>query len=225
MVWADVLGLDANKAQDDPHDVTAGLHQIREEIDILGRLMKGHPFSPDLYHPYLENVRKMVSVTNMSAGWSQYRHYGNAETILALRYCSEIIASEEVIQHEALQELLDEINRFRQEIEELEIPGSAKDFLLHQLKIMEQGIQAYPVQGNRGIRESFKRGVGDAHTVDQTTVDQAGPAPTSTLLKLWAAMKNAARGVDGVDKLLASLNNALTNGNALIDQVSRLPPP
>lgn len=222
MVWASVLGLDADRAPDDPHEVTARLQQIRREIDILEAAMRGTTFSSGLYAPYLENVRRMVSVPNISAGWSQYVHFGNAETLLALRYCAEILESEEAISHEDMQALLDEIHQFRTDITERDISAAAKEFLLHQLAIMEEGIQGYPIQGGRIIKDAFKRGVGDAVTVEESVMHEAGTEQISRLKKLWKGLQAGTKGVADLEKLASNIVSLLEKGSAIVESASKL---
>ncbi|OED64028.1 hypothetical protein A165_12620 [Vibrio tasmaniensis ZS-17] len=93
-VWASVFDLDANVAKSDPYFVHQKLTLFRGELDFLESAMASTNFSEHLYRPYINNVSRAVSVTNISASWSSYSGNLGADTILAISYCAEILPKE-----------------------------------------------------------------------------------------------------------------------------------
>lgn len=223
-IWADVLGLDTQLAEADPHAVQVQLKLVREELDLLERLMRSTNFSSDLYSPFIARVRSAVSVSNLAAAWANYSHFLNAETLLAFRYCSEILPSEEEIDVEALQSILDKIQALRAEIRDATISKAYQDFILHQIEIVERGIHEYPIKGEKAIKAAFAAGLADVVVTEDAIIHESSSEVSSKFVAVWTSLKAAARGITEVDKVAGSLTRLLENVPRAIDAVEKLLP-
>lgn len=223
-VWAEVFGLDPQVAEKDPHEVQVRLKAMRDEVDKLERQMRESAFSPDLYVGYLGNIRRVVTVANLAAGWSNYSGSVREDTLLALRYCAEIVPAEIGIAHEELQSILDKINEFRGELETADLPASARQFLLDQLNIMEKGIQDYPIKGGEAVRTAFKAGFSEVVMTEADLATGDAPPKVSKLAKLWRGLQTAANGITEVDKAAIALSHLLEKGPALLEGITKMLP-
>lgn len=211
--WAEVLGLDAQSTANDPHQVQAKLKSIREEVDLVGKLMAETSFSPMLYAPYLDKVRKTISVSNIDAGWANYKHPNlQADTLLALQYCSEILPSEPDISMEELQSVLDKVNKLRSEIETLALSRSVRDFLLRQLDIIENGIHDYPIKGGSAIKNAFKEGFADLASNADSLEKEADKAEASRVVQVWGAFRTAGKVFVETDRFASAYISLIEKG-------------
>lgn len=211
-VWAEVLGLDGQKANDDPHEVQSKLKLIRDELDLIDELMAETPFSPGLYSPYLDRIRRTVSVLNIAAGWSNYKQNLHADTLLALRYCSEILPSEPHISVEELQLVLDKVNELRSEIEALTLSRGVRDFLLRQLDIIENGIHDYPIKGGRAVKDAFKEGFADLASNADSLDKEADKEEASKVARVWGAFRTAGKEFVEADRIATAYVNLIEKG-------------
>lgn len=199
-IWAEVLGLDSQRTITDPHNVQEKLGLVRKEIDQTRALMEGTPYSKHLYAPYLDRIQNVVSVPNPAAPWAQYRGNLQADTILALGWCSETLAPEPHISMEELQEVLDTVLKLRMELNGLTLSPGIREFLLRQLEIIETGIRDYPIRGsaalNKAVHDGFTNIV-SASVTPSTTSDNEG---YSKVGKAWQKFREGAAEFVNMDK-------------------------
>jgi len=211
-VWADALGLDPQIANNDPHQVLIKLKLLREEVDLVEKLMAETPFSAQLYAPYLDRVRRTISVPNSSAGWSNYKQNLQADTLLALRYCSEILPPEPELAMEDLQSVLDKVSELRLEIESLTLSRGVRDFLLRQLDIIENGIHDYPIKGGSAIKNAFKEGFADFASNAYSLEKEADKAEASKVARVWGALQIAGKGFVETDRIATAYVHLIEKG-------------
>jgi hypothetical protein len=211
-VWAEALGLDPTEAQTDPHEVQAKLTMLRLEVDLAGKLMNETAFAKDLYEPYLSRVRSTISVGNISAQWANYKHNLQADTRLALMYCAQILPAEPEVSMEELQSVLDSVHRLRQEIEETELAPAVREFLLHQLAIIEKGIQDYPIRGGSAIKDAFKQGFADFGSQCEVVKTERDENETSKVVKVWSALKTAGKEIVEADRIASAYVGLIDKG-------------
>lgn len=217
-VWANVLGLDASNALEDPHDVLEKLGLVRTEINLVRSLMGETKFPPELYTPYLDRVRNVVTVGNISAPWSSYRSNLQAETIVVLGYCSEILKPEPAVSLAELQDVLDMVLKLRAEMEALSFSPGVKEFLLRQLHVIEIGIRDYPVSGVASIRNAFQKGAADmvssSELPDDNPQDKGG---YSKIAEAWKLFSKGAKAFVDTDRFATSLMQRIEQSGPLLD--------
>lgn len=221
--WARTLGIDPAAANANPHDVIDRLRLMNDEIGILRRLMQKTQFSTELYEPALQNVLRLLSVSNLAAGWNAYVGAVSAADMLALRWCSQAIESESGLTHSELQTLLDAINLFKESVESEELPESVREFVLHQIELIIRGIHQYPIIGRRAAREAVRSAAGEFMDVDESVSSAAPPAHWENLAKLWRTLlvgvegsEKLVKAVTGIAETVPKLTNAVSTAASLI---------
>jgi hypothetical protein len=206
-IWANAFGIDPGKAQQDPHDVVDRLRMMRDQISLLRNFMHGPKFSADLYEPALNAVIAMISVSNLSSQWGNFKPHVLPEHMLALRWCAQAIASEVGLTHGELQRLLDSISVFRASVVDDDLPEQARAFVLHQLDLMMRGIHDYPIRGRQAVRDAVKEAA-----IDVLDADVAEAAPVELREKLahfWKAGLGAAESGEKMVKLITGIAEAV----------------
>lgn len=220
--WAVVLGLDPETADADPHNVYNKLNLIRQEVDLIERLMRETHFSDGLYKPYLDRTRKVVTISNISGQWGNFAPHLNGETFLALRYCGEILAPEPALSPQELQAVLDKVRDLRSEIENLDLSPAIKSFLLSQLEIIETGIRDYPLRGGAAIKKAFQDGMADLMSHADAVSQAKDQAQVSKLGTVWKAFQEAAKHVVEADKIVSAYVKLLGYGHTAGEKLSNL---
>jgi len=200
MTWARVFDLDPTKSNIDSHEVQAHLRMLREEIESIVVLMNESSFSRDLYLPYISDLRSMISAPNLASPWSSYVHLASPETMLALRFLREIIAEEDSIDIEELQDLLDKLYAFRTELDSSAISKAQRDFFLDQLNIIERGIKEYPIRGAKSLKKSFKEGLSEVVLAEEILKEPNAEKEKGMLSELWDKTIKAGNLADDLSK-------------------------
>jgi hypothetical protein len=224
VIWSRVLGLDEAIAQNDPHAVQTELRLVREEVDLLERLMVATKFSKPLFAPYLSNVRSMVSVPNLSAGWSSYSHHAGLDTLLALRYCAEILPSEDEVNFGELQNLLDRAQDLRTELEVSDLDLGLRDFLLSQLDIIEKGIREYPIKGKRALKAALREGLADFATNEDAFKQPGGQMQKAQIKEVWGGFISTGDLNAEAKTAIAGMMKMLSHAPEMIEAVCALLP-
>ena len=159
--WAEAFGLDVVSSKTDPHDVNQQLTLLRHELDLLEEKMLASSFSENLFKPYIKRVRLTVTTNNIGASWNNYKNNLSPETILALRYCSEILENEPTADFDELEKVLSDLEQFKESINSSSVNGVTYDFVISQINIIEKAIRSYPIVGGAAIKKAFSEGFAD----------------------------------------------------------------
>ena len=220
-VWANVFGLDANVAKSDPHFVHQKLTLLRGELELLASSMASTHFSENLYKPYINNVSRAVSVTNIGASWSSYSGNLGADTIVAINYCAEILPKETECDFKSLTEILNSIDKLREQIESSDLHQATKSFVLSQISIIEKAIQNYPITGVESIKKAFTEGFSDicshADNIREDDVEVR-----SKVGEFWVKLRKVGGSVVEADKIASAVVKLVENGGKLSDGVAGL---
>lgn len=221
--WAEAFGLDTNVAKNDPHEVQEKLNLLRSEVDLIETSMLTTKYSSELYKPYLNRIRKTVTISNISASWSQYKVHLSADTILALRFCSEILIDEVTVPTEELEGILTKIKELKAEIEKGSLPEATYKFILSQILIIEAAIHDYPIKGGQSIKQAFKDGFADLTDKADGLKGNEHVESTSKLGKIWKDLKIVGGEFVEVDKMANTYIRLIEKGQALSDTLLSLP--
>ncbi len=219
--WGEVLGLDQEVARLDSHEVYEKLRFVRNELDLLQKLMRGTTFSSDLYEPYLQRVRNTIAVNNLASPWGNFKSNLHDDTILALKYCSDILPSEPDIDPTELENILSSIHEIKLEIENSSLSKGMYEFLLGQLAIIENAIQNYPIAGGSAIKKAFTEGLADwaAHADDISSATNEDTEKSSKVYGVWGSLKVAGEEFVKADRMANSLMGLVNKGQAVSDSV------
>ncbi|GLR77158.1 hypothetical protein [Aliivibrio sifiae] len=224
VAWGEVFGLDINVVKKDPHEVYSKLMLVRKEIELLESLMQQTSFSRNLYQPYLDRVKSTISVNNLSATWTSYKNNLSTDTILALRYCSEILEDEDAVDKDELESILNSVRALKEEIETSSLSPGMHDFLISQLDIIESAIQSYPITGGSALKKAFSQGFTDlASRVDdisESTDDDHDEA--SKVATVWGNLKTASKGIAETDRMANALIGLYDKGQNVAEPLLSL---
>ncbi|MEZ8635477.1 hypothetical protein AB6E23_08690 [Vibrio cyclitrophicus] len=220
-VWANVFGLDANVAKSDPHFVHQKLTLFRGELDLLESAMASTHFSENLYKPYINNVSRSVSVTNIGASWSSYSGYLGVDTILAINYCAEILPKETECDFESLTAILNAIDKLREQVEISDLHSATKSFVLSQISIIERAIQNYPITGVESIRKAFSEGFADICSHAEN-IQEDDAEVRSQVGEFWVKLRKVGGAVVETDKIASAVVKLVENGGKLSDGIAGL---
>lgn len=221
-VWAEIFGLDVEKAHSDPHKAYVLLNLVREEVDLIERLMRDTAFSEALYAPYLVRVRNAVSISNINASWSNYKSNLQPDTILALKYCSEILPAEPQLSTEELQRVLDKVHELKQEIGNTRLSRGVYDFLMSQLAIIERSILEYPIKGGDAIRRAFRDGFADLVSHADNLEKELDKAEASKVAAIWSSLKEAGKEFVEAERIASAYVRLIEKGQAASQTVMGL---
>jgi len=215
--WANVLGLDSKIAKSDAHEVNQQLVLIRHELDLLEQTMRDSGFSDVLYSPYIRRIRATVTPNNIGAGWNSYKPQLNGETILALRYCAEILEDDPTANFEELEALLSELTEFRSHLDASSMKGATYQFVISQIGIMEMAIRNYPIAGGAAIRKAFSEGFADLNAKAEDLVKEEETEATSRVGGFWQEFKSAGSKFVEADRIANAYIGIINKGQSLAE--------
>lgn len=217
--WAEIFGLDPGQANKDPHTVYMRLNLLRGEIDLIESMMKDTSFTEKLYVPYLDRVRKAVSVNNITASWSSYKQHLQPDVFLALRYCAEILPQEESISIEELQAILDKVRELQLEIENSNLSAGVHAFLISQLSIIEKAIVEYPFKGGSAIKNAFREGFADLATHADNLEKADDKKEARKVAGVWSSLKAVGKEFVEADRIATAYINLIEKGQSASEAV------
>lgn len=202
-VWGASFGLDIDLVKSDPHQVYEKLRLVRGELDLLQELMEETNFSQSLYKPYIQRIRNTINVVNIGASWGNYKGNLTEDTLLALKYCAEIIPSESSVDQEELERILSAIHSLKQEIESSTLSKGMYAFLISQLQIIENAIQNYPINGGDSIRKAFSEGFTNlAVQADKiSNENDEDKKEASKVASVWTSLKSVGKEFVEADRI------------------------
>lgn len=203
--WALTFGHDPASAQLNPHEVIDQLRLMHEEIEHLRRQMPQTLFTSDLYEPALQQTSRLLGLTNLAAGWNSYVTIVREQDLLALRWCSQAVETEIGLTLAELQLLLDSIDAFRTDLESQQMPQPVREFVLHQIELMIQGIKRYPIIGPRAAREAVRRAAGEVVNVDESVLDTVPQGFRAKTGKFWSTLLTRVEGCEKMVKAVAGI--------------------
>lgn len=224
VVWSNIFGLDAEEGRKDPHQVTQKLILLRNELDRAEKMMKRKGFSEDLYVPYMEKVRAAIASSTTGYNWKSYSPNLGGETMLCLRFCSELLDEEPEGNFEELQAILDELEKFKASVKKTDSESSLYAFVMAQIEIMEGAILDYPISGGEAIKKAFHEGWMDVMDRESELSEQKHTEETRNLGAIWERLKKATQPIVDADRMANSLIGIFQKGESIADKVSELLP-
>jgi len=217
--WAEAFGLNVASSKADPHDVIQQLSLLRHELDFLEEKMSATSFNKSLFQPYVKRVRAAVTISNISASWNNYKVNLNPETILALRYCSEILDNEPTSDFDELEKVLVNLKTFRESLDRSSINGVTYEFVISQISIIERAIINYPIVGGAAIKKAFSEGFTDLNVRAENLAKEEETEVTRTVGKLWKDLKVAGNEFVEADRMANAYIGIINKGQSLAESV------
>ena len=218
-VWAGAFGLDEAKAKTDPHEVIQMLSVLRHELDLFEEKMVESGFSDQLFKPYIKKVRSTVSPHNIGATWNNYKSNYSADTILSLRFCSEILEAEPSVDFSELEKLLSELEKFKDSLDSSTINGITYQFIISQIRIIENAIRSYPIVGGASIKKAFSEGFADLNDKAEDLVKEEETEVTRGVGKFWKDLKSAGNEFVEADRITNAFIGIINKGQSMAESV------
>lgn len=223
--WAGILGIDESIVNSDPYELNQKLTLIRDELNLVEKGMDNSKFSDELYMPYINQLKLLVSPNNLAAAWANYAQYINPETILSIKYCSEILDNEDTVDFKELSDLLIKIDEFRKSLNQTKLDEDTYQFILNQISIIEKAIKNYPITGNAAIKKAFKEGMMDIieknNEIDNINAGE-NIHEKKELFRIWEKLHSIGKAVVEGDKIATALINLCSKGQSLSDTATKL---
>lgn len=153
-VWIEILGVD-NSSHTDIHfklgDLMSLFNNTRNDIRQL------HYFNTTKFLKALDKLQAVVinSATKLSSSWGSLKDQIEEETLELIDACGDLLIAQSKILQEIspkeLQELQQQIRDLQDEIINSDIDSETKQFLINELRKIEDAILNYRVRGASGI--------------------------------------------------------------------------
>lgn len=222
--WAGILELNESIVNSDPYELNQKLTLIRDELNFVEKRMKSSKFSEELYKPYIDQLKLLVSPNNLAAAWANYAQYINPETILSIRFCSEILDNEDTVDFKELNDLLIKIDEFRKSLNKTKLPDSTYQFILNQISIIEKAIKNYPITGNAAIKKAFNEGfINFADKSNEFDCVNANENinEKKELFKMWEKLHSIGKAAIEGDKIATALLNLENKGQLIVEAATK----
>ena len=93
--WVKVFEISEKNTHQKNFEVTKYLQQLNEEVSNIEIQMLKTDFSESLYQPYINKIRSAISPHSLESPWNSFKSYLSPDTLLSIRFCTEILPNEE----------------------------------------------------------------------------------------------------------------------------------
>lgn len=157
-IWADIFGI--AESEERPYEVAQSLSRIKDELDSVRGQMAASEIGAECYERYLRRARAAVGVETLSQHWGNLKPNLTNETLLALRWCSEVMPNEEdVIDPKQLAELEQLANQLSESLQAATLPTSLRSLIERHLVIICHALRWYPIQGAKVFNDAIRAGM------------------------------------------------------------------
>ncbi len=189
IAWSKALDTIEQIPKKDPHELQRKLGLLKNELDLLEISMSSTELSKSLYLPYIERIKATVSITNLDSPWTNYVGQLGPDVMLCIMFCSEILPSDPNVKFDELNELLNKIKSFREEISSNNLPLSTNQFVNSQLDIIENAILDFPIKGGIAVKQAFTAGLSDLSDKEDSLVKDEAISVIPKVGTFWKDLK------------------------------------
>jgi hypothetical protein len=225
IAWSKALDTIKQIPKKDPHELQRKLGLLKNELDLLEASMSSTEFSKPLYLPYIERIKTTVSITNLDSPWTNYVGQLGSDVILCIMFCSEILPSDPNVKFDELNELLNKIKSFREEISSNNLPPSTNRFVHSQLDIIENAILDFPIKGGIAVKQAFTAGLSDLSDKEDSLAKDEATLVISKVGTYWKDLKKAGDEFVATDRIVNALVGLTEKGQSLANSVIACLPP
>lgn len=225
IAWSRALDTIEQIPKNDPHELQRRLGLLKNELDLLEASMSSTEFSKSLYLPYIERIKTTVSITNLDSPWTNYVGQLGSDVMLCIMFCSEILPSDPNVKFDELNELLNKIKSFREEISSNNLPHFTNQFVNSQIDIIESAILDFPIKGGIAVKQAFTAGFSDLSDKADSLAKDEVITVTSKVGSYWKDLKKAGDEFVATDRMVNAFVNLAEKGQSLANSIiSYLPP-
>ena len=225
IAWSKALDTIEQIPKKDPHELQRKLGLLKNELDLLEISMSSTELSKSLYLPYIERIKATVSITNLDSPWTNYVGQLGPDVMLCIMFCSEILPSDPNVKFDELNELLNKIKSFREEISSNNLPLSTNQFVNSQLNIIENAILDFPIKGGIAVKQAFTAGLSDLSDKEDSLVKDEAISVIPKVGTFWKDLKKAGDEFVATDRIVNALVSLTEKGQSIANSIiSYLPP-
>jgi len=211
-VWTEVFQIHEEDETRKAFEVSRCLNQLYDEIDIIEHLMRETDFSKGLYKQYLDNARHAIVPHGVRSGWNSYNGHLSSDTILSIKFCSEILPEEEQeINPEDIKEIEASIAELEATLADSSIPLVLKRIIESHIIKIKEALYSYNIVGAKSLAEVVKSAYGEVFENQAVFEAAKGTEPVRRLSKVWQKVKEVADGAK-------TANDSLSAGVEIVDK-------
>ena len=201
--WAMVFGIPGESLPERNLQVGVMLGVLYNEIELAHQKTSNTTFSPDLYESAYHNAKACINIETLSQAWDAQIRSLTAETIRSLMFCAEALPNEEQpIAPEDLASLSQQVEQLRSLVNDGKLPEDVKSFLLNQIRIIEEAIRRYPIQGNKAFGNGIVETAAEI-ALHQDIVEQHSQSEEfSSLGRVWKFIRERNTDVEIILKVI-----------------------
>jgi len=185
------------------------------------RKLKETSLSEDLYSNAFQVISRVFAVETLPNQWDYCRQLLAKDVMVSLKYCAEILPSdEESIDAEELSTLDKEIDDLWQEVEQQELPEDVKAFVLRHLAMIKKAIKEYPIVGIRAFQEAQDRAMVDIVKNAEVVRTHSKNPKVRAVMKYWAKVKGFIDAFGKWVKFFKDVDYARQIGERLLDSLN-----
>jgi len=221
IVWCKVLDISntQNKLRC-VHEVTQAVNLMYMELAVIKAAMISTDISSNLYHPHIERIEAALSMEALNSQWVHRKQYLKADTVLALKWCIEILPDEEsLILSEELKKLAESVEELLTAISTSTLPEHLKALMRRHASLVKSAIVHYPITGAKALQAALSQGLGDMFmAADELKKADTGSAEVISKWKqVWMVVGKATDGVVKTDKFITSATKLIENGIKILE--------
>lgn len=160
--WGDILNISQIEQKNRRFEVIGLLRKLHEEIQIARSIMEATNYSKELYENAFQRIEIVISIEQLMNNWGAFRSHVSSEVISHLQWCAETLPCDErLIEEKDLSALRKEIEELKKSVLDDDLPVEVKNFVLHQIAIIEKAILEYPIVGIKAFAVAEEQAVMD----------------------------------------------------------------
>lgn len=158
-VWTAVFNIDATLTpQQRSAEIGQHISIVHEEIKSIRKFMDASEFSEHLYEPYIKRAENSLSTLALTNPWeSSKRNISTQPTVIyALKWCSEIMPNEPILDDEDINEIMSGIDSLISQLDSQQLPEPLKSYLEKHIQIIRKSISMYKISGIEAMTNAVK---------------------------------------------------------------------
>lgn len=204
--WSKVFGVEFEDTPAGYGRIARLLALVSEELESAHREMRATQYSADTYNPVFNRLRVGIGLEELKALWKgPQRRFKQGDTLRMLKLFSEILPDEgRAVTSQAIEQLENLLEELENLVSEEDMPEELCSFLLQQIEIIRQALQAYPILGEK----AFEKAVGDAlmrvPEYQEIVKEYGTHEAIGTLEKVWARILTWSTRVSALRELFSA---------------------
>jgi len=221
-MWGEVL-FDLEDYQPSDFEIISLVEKMSSEIKLIDANAKKIGLPERLYSRYIDKAQQALNVSNLNAGWANYKKFVTDDVLLCFAFCAHLFDGNEVeIDSDELQAIHDSLQEMREELANNITDPMLADFIEKQITIISKSLAEYSVKGSSALNSGFSQGLAEIIENEETIKANIDSPPINKIKRSWgmfqAVTKKAAEANGAVD----TWHKVLGRGAELIEYISSI---